>query len=178
DASGLYGAQIISQEIDVGNHAQKPVTLILPQGATWTVTAIVNGTSCALKLFSQSSIIGPGTGGSSAMVIHAGAATNNLDSLLCTEAAPNGNGSYVRAEGFQLYNFNGATMANGAMNVQATFDDSEFRDIVVASYGTVGLNVHGIVCCGTHFTNLTSNGNNVANSIPVQIAGASSIVAF
>ena len=93
DASGLYGAQVISQEIDVGNHAQKPVTLILPQGATWTVAGITNGTSCALKLFSQSSIIGPGTGGSSAMVIHGGLATNNLDSLLCTEASPTGNGS-------------------------------------------------------------------------------------
>ncbi len=177
DARGM-GSFNITSEIDVGNHAQVPVTLLLPQAATWTVSGITNGTSCAIKQFSQSSILGPGTAGSGAMVIHAGANTNNLDSLYCTEAAPTGNGSYIRAEGFLLSNPNTATMANGAMNVQATFDDSEFRDIVVASYGTVGLNVHGIVCCGTHFMNLTSNGNHVANSIPVQIAGASSIVAF
>ncbi len=169
DASGLFGAQTISQSILVGNHAQAPVTLILPQNSTWTVVGITDGVSCAIKQFSQSSILGPGTPGSGAMVIHAGANTNNLDSLYCTEAAPTGNGSYIRAEGFQLFNPNGATMVNGAMNVQALFDDSEFKNIVVASYGTVGLNVHGLVCCGTHFTNLTSNGNNVANSIPVQI---------
>ncbi len=177
DARGM-GSFNITSEIDVGNHAQVPVTLLLPQAATWTVSGITNGTSCAIKQFSQSSILGPGTGGSSAMVIHAGAVTNNLDSLYCTEPSPNGNGSYIRAEGFQLYNPNTATMVNGAMNVTALFDDSEFKNIVVASYGTVGLNVHGIVCCGAHFTNLTSNGNNVANSIPVQILGASSIVAF
>ncbi len=169
DASGLYGAQVISQEIDVGNHAQNPVTLILPQGATWTVTGITNGTSCALKLFSQSSILGPGTGGSSAMVIHGGAVTNNLDSLLCTEAAPNGNGSYVRAEGFQLFNPNAATVANGTLNVQATFDDSDFRNITVAAYGTVGANVHGLVCCGTAFHGLTVNGNGVAGSKPLVV---------
>ncbi len=170
DARGM-GSFNITSEIDVGNHAQIPVTLLLPQAATWTVSGITNGTSCAIKQFSQSSILGPGTAGSSAMVIHGGANTNNLDSLYCTEAAPVGNGSYVRAEGFLLYNPNGATMANGAMNVQATFDDSEFRDVTVASYGTVGLNVHGIVCCGTTFTNVTSNANHVANSIPVQIIG-------
>ncbi len=169
DASGLYGAQVISQEIDVGNHAQKPVTLILPQGATWTVTGITNGTSCALKLFSQSSIIGPGTGGSSAMVVAAGAVSNNMDSLLCTEAAPTGNGSYVRAEGFQLANYNGATVANGTLNVQATFDDSDFRDITVAAYGTVGANIHGLVCCGTAFHGLTVNGNGVAGSKPLVV---------
>ena len=66
------------------------------------------------------------------MVIHAGAVTNNLDSLLCTEAAPTGNGSYVRAEGFQLFNPNAATVTNGALNAQALFDNSEFRDVVVA----------------------------------------------
>jgi len=170
DARGM-GSFNITSEIDVGNHAQVPVTLLLPQAATWTVSGITNGTSCAIKQFSQSSILGPGTAGSSAMVIHGGANTNNLDSLYCTEAAPVGNGSYVRAEGFLLYNPNGATMTNGAMNVQATFDDSEFRDVTVASYGTVGLNVHALVCCGTTFTNVTSNANHVANSIPVQIIG-------
>jgi hypothetical protein len=179
DASGLYGAQTISQEIDVGNHAQNPVTLILPQNSTWTVSGITNGTSCAIKQFSQSSILGPGTPGSSAMVIHAGVNTNNLDSLYCTEAAPNGNGSYIRAEGFQLFNTNGATMANGLMNVQALFDGSEFKNLVVANYGGLGLNVHGLVCCGTHFTNVASNGNHVANSIPVQVTlTVSSEVAF
>jgi len=176
DASGLTGAQIISQEIDVGNHAQVPVTLILPEASTWTVTGITNGTSCAIKQFSQSSIIGPGTGGSGGMRIHGGLNTNNLDSLYCTEAAPTGNGSYIRAEGFQLYNPNTATMANGAMNVQAIFDDSDFHDIVVASYGTVGINVHGLVCCGATFTNVTSNGNFVAGSIPVKINIASTAV--
>ena len=178
DAMGI-GSFNITSEIDVGNHAQVPVTLLLPQAATWTVSGITNGTSCAVKQFSQSSIIGPGTGGSSAMVIHAGAITNNLDSLYCTEAAPTGNGSYIRAEGFQLSNPNGATMVNGAMNVQALFDDSEFKNIVVASYGTVGLNAHGLICCGAHFTNLTSNGNHVANSIPVQVTlSTSSEVTF
>jgi hypothetical protein len=168
DARGAGNISITS-EIDVGNHAQVPVTLILPQAATWTVVGITNGTSCAIKQFSQSSIIGPGTGGSSAMVIHGGLASNNLDSLYCTETSPIGSGSYIRAEGFQIYNPNGATMANGAMNVQATFDGSDFTNITVASYGTVGLYLHGLACCGTNFTTFTSNGNNASGSLPVKI---------
>jgi hypothetical protein len=179
DANGLGGAQTISVEIDVGNHAQVPVTLRLPQASTWTVGTITNGTSCAIKQFSQSVIIGGGTGGSSAMVINAGAGTNNLDSMYCTEASPTGMGSYIRAEGFQLYNPNGATMANGAMNVQAIFDNSSWTNITVASYGTVGLNVHGIFCCGASFDHFTANGNHVANSIPVQVnLNVASEVAF
>src|SRR6266480_3112652 len=63
DARGM-GSFNITSEIDVGNHAQVPVTLLLPQAATWTVSGITNGTSCAIKQFSQSSILGPGTGGS------------------------------------------------------------------------------------------------------------------
>jgi hypothetical protein len=179
DARGATSMTITS-EIDVGNHAQVPVTLLLPQAATWTVTGITNGTSCAIKQFSQSSVIGPGTGGSSAMIIHGGLASNNLDSIYCTEASPSGNGSYIRAEGFQIFNPNGATMANGAANIQALFDDSDIHDIVVASYGTVGLNVHGLICCGTEFHNLTSNANHTAGSIPVQInlSSGSGAVAF
>ncbi len=168
DARGMGNFNITS-EIDVGSHAQIPITLLLPQAATWTVVGITNGSSCALKLFSQSAIMGLGTGGSSAMVIHGGAVTNNLDSLLCTESSPTGNGSYVRAENFQLYNPNNATLVNGALNVQAVFDDSDFRNITVANFGGIGAFVHGLVCCGAAFHGLTVNGNGVAGSKPLVV---------
>src|SRR5207244_5998497 len=49
------------------------------------------------------------------------------------------------------------------------FDDSDFRDITVAAYGTVGANIHALACCGTAFHGLTVNGNGVAGSKPLVV---------
>lgn len=168
DASGVSNLTI-SEEIDVGNHSQVPVTLRLPISAVWTVT-IRDGKSCAIKQFGNSSIIGPAMGGSSRMVIRA-APDANLNSLYCTEANPMSGFGYIRAEGFLLYNPNGATLASAAMSVRYTADDSVWRDITIASYSGIGLLVSG-ACCGASFQNITSNSNygaGGAGALPVKI---------
>lgn len=158
DARSCTGNQTISQEIDVGNNANTTnVSLLLPSNATWNIT-ITDGVSCGIKQFTGSSIVGAGSITGAVMLI-TGSASANLNSFYCTDPSPVGGGSYVRAEGFQLYNPNGSTVSTALMNVQKVFDNSVFRGITVANYSaTDGLRVYS-ACCGTSFHNLTLNGN-------------------
>lgn len=158
DARGLYGRQVIASQVNVGDRQQDQITLLLPTFAIWMVT--INDTNqCGFKQYGNSAIIGTDSGGSNQMLIEpAGTAGQTMNSLYCTDSAPLGGGSYVRAEGFELYNPFGTTMNAAAMVVQFTFDNSTFKDITIADYGNVGLLVHGS-CCGTSFWNVTSNSN-------------------
>jgi hypothetical protein len=172
DARGLGGSQTIAAQVNVGNTAQQPVTLLLPSSGTWFVT-ITDGTSCAIKHFSTAALIGF-NGGLGQLVVEPNGASTNLRALYCTDPAPTGLGSYIRAEGFQLYNPVGATLAVAAMDVEWTYDNSNFENITVANYNGVGLYVKGS-CCGTLFKKITSNGNGAAGAIPVVVDGGSPI---
>jgi hypothetical protein len=173
DARGLTGLQTVSQQINVGNSSQVPVTLLLPVGRAsqsnrWLVT-IIDGTSCAIKQYGNSSIVGAGTvmGG---LEVRAQASTN-VDSLYCTEANPSGGGSYVRAEGFFLHNpLSGpGTMQRAALVAQSLYDGSYFGNINVsnADPNSEGIWVYG-ACCGVVFDHVTSNANGVGGT-PVLI---------
>jgi hypothetical protein len=172
DARSCTGNQTISQEIDVGNNANTTdVSLLLPSNATWNIT-ITDGVSCGIKQFSASSIVGAGSNTGSVMLI-TGSASANLNSFYCTDPSPVGGGSYVRAEGFQLYNPNGSTVSAALMNVQKVYDNSVFRGITIANYSaTDGLRVYS-ACCGTSFYNITSNSNNTGKR-PVFVQADSS----
>jgi hypothetical protein len=172
DARGLGGAQTIAAQVNVGNTAQQPVTLLLPSSGTWLVT-ITDGTSCAIKHFSNAALIGF-NGGLGQLVIEPNNSSTNLRALYCTDLTPAGNGSYIRAEGFQLYNPVGATLTQAAMDVEWTFDNSDFENITVANYNGLSLYVKGS-CCGTIFKTITSNGGSAANGVPVVIDGGSPI---
>jgi hypothetical protein len=175
DARGLYGKQIIANQVNVGDRQQNQVTLLLPTFATWLVT-VDDERKCGIKQYGNSAIIGADSGGSNQMTIEAaGAPGQKLDSLYCTDGTPLRGGSYVRAEGFQIYNPSGTFMNSAAMTVQFTFDNSTFKEISIADYGNVGLLVHGS-CCGTSFWNVTSNSNyglstqgDSTRALPVQI---------
>src|ERR1039458_2132801 len=119
DARGLGGAQTIVAQVNVGNTAQQPVTLLLPSSGTWLVT-ITDGTSCAIKHFSNAALIGF-NGGLGQLVIEPNNSSTNLRALYCTDLTPAGNGSYIRAEGFQLYNPVGATLTQAAMDLEHSF---------------------------------------------------------
>lgn len=158
DARDLYGRQVIASQVNVGDSQQDQVTLLLPTFATWVVT--INDTNqCGLKQYGNSAIIGTDSGGSNQMLIEpAGIPGQTINSLYCTDSTPLGGGSYVRAEGFELYNPFGTAMTAAAMVVQFTFDNSTFKDITIADYGNIGLFVYGS-CCGTSFWNITSSSN-------------------
>ena len=172
DARGLGGSQTIAAQINVGSSAQVPVTLLLPSSGTWAVT-ITDGTSCGIKQFSSAALIGF-NGGLGQLVIVPNSSATNVRALYCTDFAPTGNGSYVRAEGFQLYNAVGATLVKGAMDVESTYDNSSFENITIASYNGVGLYVKGS-CCGTLFKKITSNGGGSTGAIPVVVDGGSPV---
>lgn len=159
DARGLIGAQTISQEIDVGNSSKVPVELLLPHYGIWNVT-ITNGTSCGIKVFSASSVIGSQTGADPAFRLQSASSLTSVDSLLCTDPSPSSGGSYVRVEGLGIYNAAQATFSTGAVNWQKTFDNSVLRDVAINDYQNDGLVIYG-ACCSTSFVNVTSNANSL-----------------
>jgi len=168
DARGLGGAQTIAAQVNVGNASQDPVILVLPEAGKWVIT-MDDGISCGLKQYGMSSIVGSISGGTGGMEVLAGA-EKHMGAMYCTDDAPLGGGSYVRAEGIVFYNPNRAIFSKGgAVLVQKTYDNSTFRNLTVASYNGVGLLVKQ-ACCGTSFWNLTSNGNSGKGAIPVEIA--------
>lgn len=156
DARGLYGTQIIAAQVNVGDSQQDTVTLLLPTFANWMVT-LNDQTKCGIKQYGNSAIIGSNPGGSSQMaIVSAGTSGQTMNSLYCTDDEPATNGSYIRAEGFGIYNPSGTPMASAAMTVQFTWDNSTFKEITIADTGNIGLLVHG-ACCGSSFWDITSN---------------------
>lgn len=167
-ATGLTGAQTISQEIAVGNSAGVPIVLILAAKLTATCT-INNSAQSAFTVYDKSSLIGYGTGGSSQVLIKANASTN-VDSLVRTDPTPSGGGSYVRIEGIEPWNASSAsgTFANGMVHIQHCFDDSVISRVFARADGVRGWYIHD-VCCGTTFYNCGANGFGTAGSEPCVI---------
>ena len=105
DASMFIGTQSMSQEVRVGSPTSVTkhvgLTLLLPDTATW-IWHLTDGASCGLHQFSSTSVIGkqPGAGGNRmVLTVNSGA---DMDSIYCTDGA--GYGTYVRAEGFAVWN--------------------------------------------------------------------------
>jgi hypothetical protein len=145
-------------QLNVGDTSQDQVTLLLPSGGTG-LFSISDGTSCAVKQFGGSSIIGFGTLPNN---FHFASATSaNMKAVYCNEDSPAGGGSYIRAEGFTADCRNAATMTSGECALfQHLFDNSRVDNIAVLSYQA---NTDGLVsyanCCGTNFENITLAGN-------------------
>lgn len=166
DARNLGGTQTISQEIDVGDSAQDPFTLILPSQGKWNVT-ITNGTSCAIKQFSQSVMMGATPGGAPRLIIQPLNSSTSVKQYYCTDPNPAGGGSYIRASDFMIYNPSvAATTQKTAMRIYALFDNSTYTNITVADYMERGIQIRGS-CCSASFYNLTSNGGHGAGAQPL-----------
>jgi hypothetical protein len=165
DASGLLGAQSQSAEIDIGNAGGAPVTLLLADKLNDTVTMNIAG-QCGFKLFNNSRIVGHsrGIGGGGTDSTIRSAVNTNTGSLLCNDST----GLYVAAAGITLYNPSGGTFTNGAMYINGAADGSNFQDMVVASYGGIGVHIRNS-CCHANWGNFTIDGNHVANSEPLVV---------
>lgn len=168
DATGLIGNQTISQEVDIGNRAQVPVLLLIPQQFTWNVT-INDCVSSGFKIFSGSTFFGPAQQpvGVNTATIQA-APTACVVSLFTTEPNPLGAGQYVRVEGFTLYNPSGATISDAALVARNLYDNSAFRNITVASFNGTNLHVSG-ACCQVIFDRITLNGGSLAGAVPLKV---------
>jgi hypothetical protein len=152
DARGLGGAQTIDEQINVRAYT----VLMLPGAAEWQIT-ITDGTSSGIKQFGNSSIVGNGTL-LNRMIIK-GAASANVDSFYRTDEAPGEGGSYIRAEGFQLFDVNNSTISTAIANVQHLYDNSMLSNINVScngGSGKTGMRVFN-AGYGTNFRNITVN---------------------
>ncbi len=166
DASGLGGAQKMSQEIRLGSPASVDgrigVALLLPDTAVW-MWHLSDLSRCGIRQYSSTSLIGrqPG-GGGNRMVLEA-ASGSRMDSIYCTDNRPDGN--YVRAEGFAVWNNQGGnTFQNGVVHIRNVVDQSSFTRIFAENYFGDVWHVES-ACCGVRFENIQgiSNGSVIKN---------------
>jgi hypothetical protein len=165
DASGVGSIALGVTELDVGDSSGSRVQLILPVNATWT-TAIQDGTSCGIKQFNKTMMVGVTTSGTPGFTLSPASSATNVAALYCTDPSPPGRGSYVIAQGFGVANMTGATMTKAAFLVQHVFDDSVVRDVYVANSSGKGILVAD-VCCSTTFYNVTSDGFSGKGAVPL-----------
>lgn len=163
DASFMGGSlpQAFSQQIHVGTQGMEAsggtVTLILPVKAQWSWD-IRDGTSCGIKQFSSSQIIGVQTGGTwSGVVLIPGTGSTNMDSLYCTDPTPASGAAYIRAEGFVAKNVIGATFASGIIHIGPLYDQSHFTRIVGINYSGDSWHIDN-ACCGVAFDQIQGYG--------------------
>jgi hypothetical protein len=162
DASAVTGN--IAAEIDVGDHALHSVTLLPPKAGQWVVT-INDGTSCAIKQFSGSAVIGSNTGnpfssgGSSQFAITtASGLTVGPKALWCNEskAESAAGGTYVRLSGVAFFNTGLAPMQADIL-AEDWFDNSDMDHVLAFDGRNTAAIVRGL-CCGASFDHLTLDG--------------------
>jgi hypothetical protein len=151
DARGLGGDQTIDEQINVGQ-AGTGIVLLLPASAEWSIT-INDPTKSGIKQFGTSSIIGSGT--LINRMIISGSASASVDSFYRTDEIAGG--SYIRAEGFQLYDRLGSTIATAIGVFQNLYDNCTFANIHIGCH--VGTGKTGMLVYGggfsTSFRNIT-----------------------
>lgn len=168
--------QITSQQITVGNANNDPVTLILPSFFYWA-GGMTDGTSCTLKQYPNTQIIGPGTMNGETAIFGAGP-SSNLGYVYCASGVAND--SYIYDFGFSVFNQNSSTLFVGhatANNVgsliagpfydETTWDHVNWNDAldtyVQEQYG---------LCCAAKFESNAWNGEYA--SIPIEIIATGS----
>lgn len=167
--------QITSEQITVGDANNDPVTLLLPNFFYWA-GGMTDGTSCTLKQYPNSQIIGPGNMNSDTAIIGAGP-SSNLGYMYCA-AGVSGN-SYLYAFGFTVQQhsgglFVGHATANGVGAFIGTpfFDETTWDHVSwFDDLDTYVLEIQG-VCCNASLNFNSINGNYAA--IPLYILNTGS----
>lgn len=173
DARAITGTNTTAAQITVGDTGGDPVTLLLPVKAQW-LGGMTDNTSCTLKQFGGSTIIGNPAQTSGQMVIGA-ANTSSLGYVYCTDPGTASVG-YFYAEGFAVINHNGGPFSGHvtANNVGSylqgpIFDVSEWNHMLFFDdTDTYDVKVYR-ACCGTAIRNSEINGN--YGSTPLYLFG-------
>jgi hypothetical protein len=142
DATNLGGAQVVSQQINVGNTSSVPVVLLMSPIANWGVK-ITDGTSCGVMLYNNGSIISLGTATGQQAAIASASASTNVRGLLCTNDSLGGASNTFKVEGIQFHNINGGAMTDAAVVLRGCKDNSIFRNNLVVNPFGVGLHIGG-----------------------------------
>jgi hypothetical protein len=140
DARGLGGVQYISQQINVGNSSNIPITLILPSNANWGVT-ITNGTSVGIMVYSSSALIAdcPGTAHGAVVSMES---TGNVVAVVSTY---NGGAAtqFVRISGVSFNNINNGTIGSAVVVFQSVADNSLLENSQICNPYGIGLLIGG-----------------------------------
>ena len=169
DARGL-GNGYIAGQVNVGGHSGS-VLLLLPFNASWGVT-ITNSSLCAFMLYNQSSMIGSGTGTEGSLMSIYNGSGSDVSGFVCTDPLPVSSASYVRAEGFALYNTAPTgTVGTAVLEAQKLYDNSTFRYIDI--YSTNGVTAMSVTsaCCTVNFENVTIDCTSTGGCTPLAIGG-------
>jgi hypothetical protein len=142
DATNLGGLQTISEQINVGNTSSVPVVLLLSPIANWGVK-IKDGTSCAVMVYNNGSIVSSGTATGQEATISSFSNATNVRGLLCTNDSLGGASNTFKVEGIQFHNSNGGTMTDAAVVLRGCKDNSIFRNNLVVNPFGVGVHIGG-----------------------------------
>jgi hypothetical protein len=174
DATGLTGPQQILSEIEVGTRTmsaitgnQISVTLLLSPFLNASVNFSKAG-ACAFKVFSESRLIGTGSGITHSAIVGSSGSSTSMASLVCTDYTA-GSGQYVAIQGLQLSNSAGGAFTKGLMFIDNTFDASSVRDVLVSNGPNSSLLHVEATCCATVFQNVVLDCSSIGGCIPLQI---------
>jgi hypothetical protein len=165
DARTLGGYQKMSETIEVGNASSVSqgigLTLLLPDTAAWTWN-LTDGVSCGIDQFSSTSVVSPQPAGGGDRMILAASAGSSMDSIYCTDGGA-GDASYVRAEGFAVWNNqSGSSFANGVVHIRGVADQSSFTRIFAENYYGDVWHIDS-ACCGATFNDIQGTSNGTTN---------------
>lgn len=176
DARCETGAQTIAAQINAGDSNQDPVTLLLPPNGTWNAT-MTDGTSCALKQWTNSWVAGTDPAGTDDFYIGAGAASN-LGYVYCNDTRTAGStrlgGKYMYLEGVAFANFNVATANATGFYIANQQDGTTVKNVTVLDNFDASTAVINGMCCGAQFISFVVNPNYLAGSIPLTIENTAS----
>lgn len=155
-------------EIDIGNRQGYPLTLLVPDFGTWTIS-FNNPGQCGLKVFTHSSIVGTAPAGSAGFSLLP-AAGASIRSALCTDPDPLWGGSYVNISGVSAGNPNHASIARALIEIDHLFDSSVTDRLMAYNFYGIGIDFNDF-CCGATFKNTVSDGYGNSGALPVMVGG-------
>jgi hypothetical protein len=143
DATGLGGAGYINAaQVNVGDTAGHPVTLLVPSNANWGINSVPGGGSCGFMVYNNSALIAYDVGTAQTASISAEAGLS-ATGIVCTDSSGGANSNSFRIEGINFDNLNGGTLSEAVAVLRGCKDNSIFRNnYVVNPYG-VGVHIGG-----------------------------------
>jgi hypothetical protein len=139
----------IDAEVDVGNTAGTPITVLLPVNTTWGIT-INDPTKCGFRVYPRGVLLGQDSGNGTMLIDTISGSLVKAE--VCTDGA--GSSGSIRLEAFMIRNRGGAsTISDSMLLLQGIQNGSTVQQVNVVANGVVGVligspsGLGGNVCC-------------------------------
>ena len=143
DATGMRGDFRFTDEVEVGSSASKPVVLILSPSAHIGCD-ISDPSKYCFRLFDNGTLIGgfaPGTG--QGTTIGSASSSNNVRGIIGTDDSLGQIKSTFKLEGIHINNVVGGTLADAALVIRGTKDNSVVRNCLIVNPSGIGIHIGG-----------------------------------